>query len=754
MADAREFVFTNNATAALAADVGTGDTSIEVASGKGTLFPSPIPGQLCKITVQNVVTGASEIMNCVARSGDVLFVERGVEGTTASVFTAATAIVQHRITAETLEKLHESGGVGGGGGAAEDAPYLTYASTTALTSEKVLIAEATVLSLTDLGSQLQITVANNGITDEKIRTSAGVSVLGRAANTNGNVADITAVDDGGVLRRDGTSIGFGPVLQSSVTGLVAALSTIETNVAALDASTTAALATKADAAIQIDTQYSLTGGGTIASNRTLNLVGDIENPGVEMYYGTNADGTRGWYGLTFGITDHGGLSGLTDDDHTQYHNDTRGDARYPLLTRTLNTIHSLSGGGDLSADRSFSLVGDVSLPGNSMYYGTNGSGTRGWYALPSAGAVDHGALTGLSDDDHTQYHTDARGDARYPPLARQVATSNSLTGGGTLASNRTLTLVGDVASPGNSMYYGTNGSGTRGWYAVVSGGVSDHGALTGLTDDDHTQYHNDARGDARYPLQTRSVSTQHSLTGGGDLSANRTLSLVGDVASPGNNMVYATNSSGVRGWLANNAHTHSAADVTSGVFNVARLGLGTGTNLNYLRGDGAWATPVTFLTGTPGMVNVSSANGPVTLSLPQFINTTSSVQFGSLGIGTAASGTSGEIRATGNVTSFYTSDIRLKHNIKPIENAIDKVKKLRGVNFEWTNEFIRTHGGEDGFFVRRKDIGVIAQEVEAIFPEIVAERSDGFKGVKYDRLVAVLIEAVKELAQRVPEVQR
>jgi hypothetical protein len=151
---------------------------------------------------------------------------------------------------------------------------------------------------------------------------------------------------------------------------------------------------------------------------------------------------------------------------------------------------------------------------------------------------------------------------------------------------------------------------------------------------------------------------------------------------------------------------------------------------------------------------VSSANGPVTLSLPQFINTTSSVQFGSLGIGTAASGTSGEIRATGNVTSFYTSDIRLKHNIKPIENAIDKVKKLRGVNFEWTNEFIRTHGGEDGFFVRRKDIGVIAQEVEAIFPEIVAERSDGFKGVKYDRLVAVLIEAVKELAQRVPEVQR
>jgi hypothetical protein len=63
----------------------------------------------------------------------------------------------------------------------------------------------------------------------------------------------------------------------------------------------------------------------------------------------------------------------------------------------------------------------------------------------------------------------------------------------------------------------------------TSSGVTDHGLLTGLADDDHAQYHTDARaatwGDARYPLLARTISTTAPLTGGGDLSANRTLSV-------------------------------------------------------------------------------------------------------------------------------------------------------------------------------------------------------------------------------------
>ena len=77
--------------------------------------------------------------------------------------------------------------------------------------------------------------------------------------------------------------------------------------------------------------------------------------------------------------------------------------------------------------------------------------------------TDHGTLTGLGDDDHTQYHNNARGDARYPPLARAVGTTKSIVGGGDLSADRTLSLENDTTSPGSNKVYGTDGGGTRGW---------------------------------------------------------------------------------------------------------------------------------------------------------------------------------------------------------------------------------------------------------------------------------------------------
>ena len=67
------------------------------------------------------------------------------------------------------------------------------------------------------------------------------------------------------------------------------------------------------------------------------------------------------------------------------------------------------------------------------------------------------------------------------------------------------------------------------------------------------------------------------------------------------------------------------------------------------------------------------------------------------------------------------------------------------MTFDWTDEEIERRGGEDGYFVRKHDVGVIAQEVEIVLPEIVAERLDGYKAVKYEMIVPLLIEAIKEL---------
>lgn len=117
-------------------------------------------------------------------------------------------------------------------------------------------------------------------------------------------------------------------------------------------------------------------------------------------------------------------------------------------------------------------------------------------------------------------------------------------------------------------------------------------------------------------------------------------------------------------------------------------------------------------------------------------------------IGTTAPGykldvQGGDINASGSVRAAgvaLTSDIRYKEDIAPLENVIEKILKVRGVSYKWKNdEFPEKH------FNDRQQIGVIAQEVERQFPEVVDTNKDGFKSVNYPALVAPLIEAVKTL---------
>ena len=94
------------------------------------------------------------------------------------------------------------------------------------------------------------------------------------------------------------------------------------------------------------------------------------------------------------------------------------------------------------------------------------------------------------------------------------------------------------------------------------------------------------------------------------------------------------------------------------------------------------------------------------------------------------------VNVAGDVVAYASSDIRFKNNITPITNALDKLSKIGGYTFEW-NEISHKETG-------KKDIGVVAQEVEEILPEIVQTRSNGYKAVDYQKLTALLIESVKE----------
>lgn len=157
-----------------------------------------------------------------------------------------------------------------------------------------------------------------------------------------------------------------------------------------------------------------------------------------------------------------------------------------------------------------------------------------------------------------------------------------------------------------------------------------------------------------------------------------------------------------------------------------------------------------------GSTTISATQWGYLGAFDQALVTTSDVQFNdvqvdSLGIGTAASGTTGEIRATNDVTAFYSSDERLKENIVQLEGALDKVNSLRGVTFDWkdlTDEERKTIHSHEG-----SDIGVIAQEVQEQYPELVQQREHGYLSVDYQKLTAVLIEAVKELSQKVTDLE-
>ena len=157
-----------------------------------------------------------------------------------------------------------------------------------------------------------------------------------------------------------------------------------------------------------------------------------------------------------------------------------------------------------------------------------------------------------------------------------------------------------------------------------------------------------------------------------------------------------------------------------------------------------------------GTTTISATQWGYLGAFNQALVTTSDVQFNdvqvdSLGIGTAASGTTGEIRATNDVTAFYSSDERLKENIVQLDRALDKVNSLRGVTFDWkdlTDEERKTIHSHEG-----SDIGVIAQEVQEQYPELVQQREHGYLSVDYQKLTAVLIEAVKELSQKVTDLE-
>jgi hypothetical protein len=201
---------------------------------------------------------------------------------------------------------------------------------------------------------------------------------------------------------------------------------------------------------------------------------------------------------------------------------------------------------------------------------------------------------------------------------------------------------------------------------------------------------------------TDAISGRVTTLEGKDIS----ITLTGDVTGTGTitdlaNVSFATTIA---------ANSVALSTDTTGDY-VASLVQGTGVTITNNSGEGA----------TP------------TISIGQAVATNSAVSFAS-------------VSATGDIVAFSGSDRRLKNNIVNISDALNKVKQLNGVTWEWNedaNEVTKT----------APSTGLIAQEVQAVLPEVVKEREDGYLGIDYSKMVGLLVEAIKEQQTQIAELK-
>jgi hypothetical protein len=240
------------------------------------------------------------------------------------------------------------------------------------------------------------------------------------------------------------------------------------------------------------------------------------------------------------------------------------------------------------------------------------------------------------------------------------------------------------------------------------------------------------------------------------LTGNVTGNVTGSSGSTTGNAATATTLQTAR--TINGTSFNGSANITITANTTNTLTLGTyltGTSFNGSAAVTAAVDATTTNTASKVVARDASGNfaaGTITASLTgnasgsaaTFTSTSQNSQFNSIGVGTAGSGTAGEIRATNSVTAHYSDD-RLKTKLGNIEGALAKVKTLSGFYYE-ANETAQALG-----YKPKREVGVSAQSVQAVLPEVVvpAPIDEQYLTVHYDKLVPLLIEAIKELEAKV-----
>jgi len=202
-----------------------------------------------------------------------------------------------------------------------------------------------------------------------------------------------------------------------------------------------------------------------------------------------------------------------------------------------------------------------------------------------------------------------------------------------------------------------------------------------------------------------------------------------------------------------NGHvTDANGTVSTRDLTLSDLGYSGATNANYITNNNQLTNGAGYIssfditTQTDSKYLRSNANDTASGIITLSNSTASTTKTTGALIVTGGVGISGALNVGGDVVAYASSDERLKDNIELISNPIEKVQSLKGVTWNWNDN-------ADELQQSLPNVGVIAQDVEKVLPQLVTDRDNGFKGVDYAKLTGLLIEAIKDQQKQIDELK-
>jgi len=442
---------------------------------------------------------------------------------------------------------------------------------------------------------------------------------------------------------------------------------------------------------------SVSAGTGITYNSTTGVIATSAIPNASL---ANSSVTVGTTAISLGSSSTT-LAGLTSVTSTGFTGALTGNASTATALQTARTINGVSFDGSANVTVHTAGTG-ISISGATVSIDT---GT-------TVDKTTAQTLTNKSLSDSSTYfvdETDGTKKLQFQLSSITTATTRTLTAPDV---SGTIITTGDTGTVTNTMLAGSIANAKLSNSSVTVNGTSISLGSSG-------SFGTDSVSEGATNLYFTNARARAAVSASGSLSYNSTTGVFSYTTPSTSGITEGTN------LYYTDARARAALSFTagSGGYNSTTGVITIPTNTNQLT-NGAG-----FITGYTETDTLASVTG-------RGATTTAALSTGALTV-------TGAITATGEVTAYY-SDVNLKKDIVEISGALNKVEAIRGVHYR-PNETALGLGIED-----KAEVGVIAQEIEAVLPElVVASAFEGYKTVKYDKLTALLIEAVKELSAKV-----